>query len=342
MKTWGWAIAAAGVVYLIIALNMDVSVSTSSTYVPGYGSIGGGDVANLDLMARRQNHVIVASLVTLIGVLMGIFGKSVSDVSGGTSVAPPSAGVEFEGERDLSSDGYRLWLANKYGIARNDVFDRFVMGEQTFENLDDALLSAHASEQEKRRLAEEARAAKEARAAERQAENEAIAAEAAAEWERTKPKMIAGFIIFAVVVTGAFLLLKETPEEREARLAKEAAEESARLTKIEDDFNVVLPESARNAVAREVDDYGFLCSDKASETTLLEFKTDSTAEEIRDGFSKSLGEGQPEFAYSNDAGNWKWEDDGTEWTLTIFGPEVGREQNDVNLCMWKAASSAPR
>lgn len=340
MKAWGWAIAAAGIAYLIIALNMDVSVSTPSTYVPDYGSVGGGEVANLDLMARRQNHVIVASLITLIGVLMGIFGKSISEAGERTSTVTPSAEVEFDGERDPSSDGYRLWLAKTYGIARNDVFDRFVMGEQIFETLDDALLSAHASEQEKLRRAEEARTAREAKEAERQAQNEAIAAEAAAEWERTKPKMIAGFIIAAAVVAGAIFVLKETPEEREARLAKEAAEESARLAKIEDDFDVVLPEGARDVVAREVDDYGFLCSDKARETTLLEFKTNSTAEEIRDGFAKRLGEGQSEYAYSDDAGHWRWENDGTQWTLTIFGPEVGREQNEVNLCMWEGANPA--
>lgn len=339
MKAWGWAIAAAGVIYLIIALNMDVSVSAPTTYVPGYGSVGGGEVANLDLMARRQNHVIVASLITLVGVLMGIFGKSISEVSEGTSTVAPSARVDFQGERDLSSDGYRLWLASTYGITRNDVFDRFVVGEQTFETLEDALLSAHASDQEKLRRAEEARAAREAKAAERQAQVEAIAEEAAAEWERTKPKAIAISIITVVVVAGLILVLRETPQEREARLAKEAAEESARLTKIEEDFNIVLPNEARDIIAHEVTNYGFLCGDKASETTMLEFKTDSAAEEIRDGFAKSLGEGQPQYAYSEDAGNWRWKNDETEWTLNIFGPDVGREQNDVNLCMWKMPNS---
>jgi hypothetical protein len=339
MKAWGWVIAAFGVIYLIIALNMDVSVSTSSTYVPGYGSVGGGEVANLDLMARRQNHVIVASLITLIGTIIGIFGKSTNEVSEAKPTVTPSIKVDFEGERDLSLDGYRLWLANTYGIARNEVFDRFVMGEQTFESLDDALLNAHASEQEKLRQAEELRAAAEARAAERRAKNEALAEEAAAEWERNKPKVIAVSIIVAVVAVGAFFALKETPEEREARLVKEAAEESARLTKIEDDFNIVLPEGAENVISQHVNDYGFICSERSSETTLLEFNSNSSEEEIRDGFSKSLGEGEPAYSYIEDPGNWKWVKDGTEWTLTIFGSEVGREQNEVNLCMWKASNS---
>jgi hypothetical protein len=37
----------------------------------------------------------------------------------------------FEGERYLSQDAYRLWLADEYQIKRNDVFDRFVMGDAT-------------------------------------------------------------------------------------------------------------------------------------------------------------------------------------------------------------------
>ena len=338
MKVLGWIIAAVGVVYLIIALNMDVSISTPSTYVPGYGSIGGGDVANLDLMARRQNHVIVASLLMLIGVLMGIFGNSNSEAKISATSVTSNVGVAYEGERDLSSDGYRLWLAKTYSIARNDVFDRFVMDEQTFENLDDALMAAHSSEQDKLRVTEEAWVAREAKVAEIQAESEAIAAKAAAEWEQTQPKIIAGFIVFAVVVAVAVFALKESPEERVTRLAREVAEETTRLAGIENDFNVVLPEGARDVVAREVDDYGFLCGDKLSDTTLLEFKTDSTKEEIRDGFAKSLGKGKPEYAYTEDAGKWLWGNDGREWTLTIFGPEVGKEQNEVNLCMWGAES----
>lgn len=340
MKPWGWVIAAAGVVYLFIALNMNVSVSTSSSYIPGYGSIGGGNVANFDLMARRQNHVIVASLITLIGVIIGIFGKPISKLSDGASSKTPSAEVKFEGERDLTSDSYRLWLSNKYGIERNDVFDRFVMGEKTFENLDDALQSAHESEQQKLALAEEARAAKEASAAELQAENEAIAAKAAENWERTKPKLMAGFIIFVVLAGVAFFVLKESPEEREARLAQEAAGEIALRTKIESEFSVVLPENAHDVVARNVDDYGFMCRDKDSDTMLLEFKTDSTKEEIRHGFAESLGDGKPESAYFEDAGGWNWDKDGKEWTLTIFGSEVGNEQNDVNLCLWEENRSA--
>lgn len=47
--------------------------------------------------------------------------------------------VDFGGERNFTSDAYRLWLAERYQIQRNDVFDRFVTGGRTFETLDAAL-----------------------------------------------------------------------------------------------------------------------------------------------------------------------------------------------------------
>ncbi|MFM5906220.1 MAG: hypothetical protein ACKOPO_01305, partial [Novosphingobium sp.] len=65
MKIFGYILIVIGAAYLILAFNMDVAISTPSTYVPGYGDVGGGAVANLDLMARRQNHLMVAGLITL-------------------------------------------------------------------------------------------------------------------------------------------------------------------------------------------------------------------------------------------------------------------------------------
>ncbi|MGX7925646.1 hypothetical protein ACWPMX_03630 [Tsuneonella sp. HG094] len=147
MKSFGVLVTIAGVIYLIIAFNMDVSVSTVGTYVPGYGQIGGGDVANLDLMARRQNHVIIAGLLTLVGVLLMIFGKDGSEAQS-VDASGPKPPPHFTGRRDLTQDPYRLWLAETYGIKRSDVFNRFVVGQQTFETLDDALAFAHSEELE--------------------------------------------------------------------------------------------------------------------------------------------------------------------------------------------------
>lgn len=206
MKGLGYWLIGIGAIYLLIAFNMDVSVSVSSTYVPGYGSIGGGDVANLDLMARRQNHLIVASLVTLIGALMAIFGKGQSE----SAVADSSSGkdLQFSGERDLSSDAYRLWLAKYYQIERNELFDRFILDEQTFENLDDALIRAHALEVQKVADAKAEDERIEIEVAANREEVRLAAERAEAHWVETKPKFIVAIIIAIGLAIASFVLLK--------------------------------------------------------------------------------------------------------------------------------------
>lgn len=106
-----------------------------------------------------------------------------------------SARTSFDGERDLASDGYRLWLAERYNIKRHDVFQRFVLGDKTFENLDDVLQYAHgieeetalrAKEAEEKKL-EEQQAAKAARAAALKEEEE--------KWRQNRPKRIAANVI---------------------------------------------------------------------------------------------------------------------------------------------------
>jgi hypothetical protein len=79
--------------------------------------------------------------------------------------------VDFVGERTFTSDAYRLWLADRYKIQRNDVFDRFVTGGRTFETLDAALAYCYdveAAKLERDKLDQEQAAAEKAtRAAER-------------------------------------------------------------------------------------------------------------------------------------------------------------------------------
>lgn len=46
-------------------------------------------------------------------------------------------------ERDLKLDSYQLWLADKYNIRRNDVFQKFEVERRLFPNLEEALEYAH-------------------------------------------------------------------------------------------------------------------------------------------------------------------------------------------------------
>ena len=48
--------------------------------------------------------------------------------------------------RDLSNDAYRLYLAKRYSIERNDVFEKFTCDEKLFLTLDEALIYADSLE----------------------------------------------------------------------------------------------------------------------------------------------------------------------------------------------------
>jgi len=64
MKGFGTFALIAGICWLVLALSMDVSVSTGA----------GGRVNNLGLMADRQVHTIVGGLLTVAGLLMILLG----------------------------------------------------------------------------------------------------------------------------------------------------------------------------------------------------------------------------------------------------------------------------
>lgn len=331
MREWGYLVLGSGILYLIIAFNLDVTVSTSPTYVPGLGSVGEyGEVVNFDLIERRRNHLIVAGLLTLIGAMMAIFGGAQQSATQKESaVAKPRRPSNFDGERDLSSDAYRLWLAEHYGIERNSVFDRFVMVDQTFDSLDAALAEAHDRELAIILAAQEAQAQREA---DRQAQLDlqAEAKERAdAQWEEDKPKFIVGSILILALAIGAFWLFAETPEEREARLAVEEAERASERQALISKFPFTLPEDADSIAAREVTDHGFMCDDESYETILLEYNTDESEEETIDRISDKLGEIVTRSSYLDDP---YWEHDGKKYVLTVFNGVSANFESQVNLC----------
>lgn len=65
MRGFGVAVLIVGVIWLIAAMNMDVSVST-----------GIGRVNNIGLMSQRSNHTMIGAVIALAGLLMVIFGGS--------------------------------------------------------------------------------------------------------------------------------------------------------------------------------------------------------------------------------------------------------------------------
>ena len=57
-----------GIIWLVVALNMDTTVSVEGRY------LGIDRVHNVGLMNQRTNHTIAASAITVVGALLGIAG----------------------------------------------------------------------------------------------------------------------------------------------------------------------------------------------------------------------------------------------------------------------------
>lgn len=64
MRNFGYFVLVVGLLCIVGALAMDVSVSS-----------GAGRVNNIGLMAERQNLILIGGLMLLIGVIMAIAGK---------------------------------------------------------------------------------------------------------------------------------------------------------------------------------------------------------------------------------------------------------------------------
>lgn len=135
MRTFGILMSVCGALWLLIAFNFDTSVST-----------GAGRVENIGLIAQRQNHLYIAGLISLIGVLFWIFGDHKSPENMERGKISRSTMRPAPAPHSLDSDPYRIWLAEKYEIHRNETFQKYIYNQHTFETLDDALLAAHEHE----------------------------------------------------------------------------------------------------------------------------------------------------------------------------------------------------
>ena len=334
MRAFGLLMIAVGVAYLLYAFNMDVSVSTPSTYVPGYGSVGGGSVANLDLMSRRQNHLIVAALITIIGVILSLFGSRTVQAESVAAIPNENRSQPFTGDRDLASDAYRMWLAKSYGVSRNEVFERFVMGESTFASLDEALAAAHVQEQTKieegEAMAEKIRLQRE----ERQEIARIEAERADAEWKKFKPKLAVGSVLASIFIFSIIFLSRETPEQRSARLAKEQALHAELIKTTEVSFGIILPNDASKiVVSKDIGDWAFLCGGSKN-GSLLKFTTGWTKEQIKSALTKTLGPGRSEYEVLPDNFDWNWDKKERHYELTMFSEAPPIE---ANLCMTVAS-----
>ena len=87
----------------------------------------------------QDQWTLLLQLKWLIGILLIAFGLLYP------SRKLPST-LEYFGVRDLSQDGYKLYLINKYRIEKNSVLDQISCHDRLFPNAAEALVFAHALE----------------------------------------------------------------------------------------------------------------------------------------------------------------------------------------------------
>ncbi|MBN8448872.1 MAG: hypothetical protein J0M13_07690 [Candidatus Accumulibacter sp.] len=145
MKTSGLLLLAIGLIWVAIAFNIDTTVTTDGQFVGG-SYYPGKSVHNIGKMDERRNHLMIASLLVIVGVVLFAFG-STGRTKSATSVASPAPvsdnedykNSRYNGERNIASGKYQLFLTKKYAIEKNATLEKYVVEDNLFETLEQAL-----------------------------------------------------------------------------------------------------------------------------------------------------------------------------------------------------------
>lgn len=124
-----------GCLLALYALNYETTVV----------SAGGVRVNNIGLIAERQNLMMLAVCAIVVGTMIAL--RSKPSKGGNTAEHVTSQGGThpvmesfYEGERDLSSGPYKLYLVTKFGISKNETLGQFVSCGELFNSLEEALI----------------------------------------------------------------------------------------------------------------------------------------------------------------------------------------------------------
>ena len=159
MKAFGVICTFFGIVLLVIAFNVDVSLE-----VPGDGAYGlPRRVNNIGLMDQRRNYMILAGLLTLCGVIFIGFGsvkRAPGEIAPADEKQPPKESTFGQGERTLENDVYKIYLVKNYKIEFNETLKKHIFNDSLYESVDDALAAARAVDLAKMKQAEDDEAAR--------------------------------------------------------------------------------------------------------------------------------------------------------------------------------------
>lgn len=148
MRTIGQILLAIGLLLGVVAFSMDTTVKMDSSFI-GDTYIPSREVHNIGLMDERRNLLIVASLLVVVGVQLIIGGNkgTAGQKEADNATAGPNSS-KFKGPYDLTSDKYRLYLTKSYNIELNNTLGQYVVGDNLYPTLEDALKAADLHERE--------------------------------------------------------------------------------------------------------------------------------------------------------------------------------------------------
>lgn len=171
-----------------------------------------------------------------------------------TSIPTSAPQHLFDGQRDIAFPAYQLFLTKRFGVEKNSTLDKFVIGDEVFDDLPDALANADArygqqlAEQAAQKLQlERVASAREQSRIEAAQRDRARGDESRARWResialrrqkeeahrkairKAKPWAIGAVVVICVV--GGLLFRQHSIQEEEARIARQAAEEATRIAR---------------------------------------------------------------------------------------------------------------
>lgn len=124
-----------GIVLLIIGVFAFIAgFQIDTTVYAGFGE----RVHNIGLMNDRQNLLIFAGVLSVIGAIF-LAVASKSNVSGSS----PATTKKFDGERNLTATNYQLYLTQTFNIEKNATLEKYIIESSVFDTLADALEAAH-------------------------------------------------------------------------------------------------------------------------------------------------------------------------------------------------------
>ena len=130
-----------GSLWALAAFNFDTTVTTGR----------GSRVHNIGLMEERRTHLTLSSLVIVVGAILFAFSKSKQlpiHVPIEKVVVTDIRNRKYIGIRNIKLGKYQLFLTEKYAILKNETLEKYVIEDNVFDTLDDALKYADNKESE--------------------------------------------------------------------------------------------------------------------------------------------------------------------------------------------------